>query len=157
MIPEFHIVSILPPLAVPLPCPALALGVLVHAGLGRAPLACLHSQDQVGGWWLVSYLSTVDIHILCILRALPCLCPLLAVHVVILTSNSTLLTGHGAVHQHPAGVGLALVHAGPGGTVPCSHNCLGKASKKNVKPGLLAEVRGEGSEGVLRIGPKIEV
>ena len=43
--PEFHIVRILPPLAVPLPCPALALGVLVHAGLGCASLACLHSQD----------------------------------------------------------------------------------------------------------------
>ena len=70
----------------------------------------------------VAYLSTVDIHVLCILRALPCLSPLLTMHAVILTGDSTLLAGNRAVHQHPAGVGLALVHACPGGTVPYNQN-----------------------------------
>ena len=53
-----HIVSIIFILAIPLLCPALALGVFIHTSLvvivvvvgggGGASFTCPHSKDQVG-------------------------------------------------------------------------------------------------------------
>ena len=62
-------------------------------------------------------LGAVDVHVLCILPALSHLGPVLTVHIVVHTFVATLVTRHRTIGQHPAGVLLALVHAGPVGTV----------------------------------------
>ena len=74
------------------------------------------------------YLSTVDIHIIRILLTLARLRPVITVHAVILACHPALLACNGAVHQHPAGVCLALLHAGPGGTPPGINICASHRS-----------------------------
>ena len=64
-----------------------------------------------------SDLGTVDVHVPGVVVALPHIRPVLTVHVSVLALEPALVTGHRAVHQHPAGVLLALVQAGPGGAV----------------------------------------
>ena len=66
---------------------------------------------------MISYLSTVDVHVFWILGTFSHVSPVLAVDIVVLALVPTLVTGHGAVDQHPAGVLLALVNGGPVGTV----------------------------------------
>ena len=61
------------------------------------------------------HLGTVDVHVLRVLATLAQVSPVLAVNIVINTHVATLVTGHGAVGQHPAGVLLTLVHTGPVG------------------------------------------
>ena len=61
------------------------------------------------------HLGTVDVHVLRVLATLAQVSPVLAVNIVINTHIATLVTRHGAVGQHPAGVLLTLVHTGPVG------------------------------------------
>ena len=64
-----------------------------------------------------SDLGTVDVHISRVLVALPHVRPVLTVNMSVLTLDPALVAGHWAVDQHPAGVLLALVQAGPGSAV----------------------------------------
>ena len=62
-----------------------------------------------------SNLGTVDVHVARVLVALPQVRPVLTVNMSVLTLDPALVAGHRAVDQHPAGVLLALLQAGPGG------------------------------------------
>ena len=70
---------------------------------------------QEGG---VSHLLAVDVHVLRVGVALALPGPVLALHVVVVALDSALVAGHGALHQHPVGVPLALRQRGPSRTVP---------------------------------------